>query len=115
VFNEYTARNIFSDWNVFSGLITNPMFMFVSIFTILAQVMLVEVGGEFVKTTPLNINQWLITIALGAIGLPVGVMMRFIPVEEDPKTFHHGTNFKALEEKSIEGKSSLEIDKKESA
>jgi hypothetical protein len=42
-------------------------------------------------------------------------MMRFIPVEEDPKSFHHGTNFKALEEKSIEGKSSLEIDKKESA
>jgi len=115
VFNEYTARNIFSEWNVFSGLLTNPMFIFVSMFTILAQVMLVEVGGEFVKTTPLNINHWFITIALGAIGLPVGVMMRFIPVEEDPKSFHHGTNFKALEEKSIEGKSSLEIDKKESA
>ncbi len=110
VFNEYTARDIFSEWNVFQGLITNPMFIGVSIFTILAQVMLVEVGGDFVKTTPLNINQWLITIALGAIGLPVGVLMRFIPVEEDPKTFHYGTDFK-----SIEGKSSLEIDKKESA
>jgi Ca2+-transporting ATPase len=86
------------------------MFIGVSIFTILAQVMLVEVGGDFVKTTPLTINQWLITIALGAIGLPVGVMMRFIPVDEDPKTFHHGTNLK-----TIEGKSSMEIEKKETA
>ncbi len=109
VFNEYTARDIHSDWNVFHGLITNPMFIGVSIFTILAQFMLVEVGGDFVKTTPLNLNQWLITIALGAIGLPVGVMMRFIPVEEDPKSFHQGIDLKAIEGKS------LEIEKKETA
>jgi hypothetical protein len=36
--------------------------------------------------------------------------MRFIPVDEDPKTFHHGTNLK-----TIEGKSSMEIEKKETA
>jgi hypothetical protein len=32
-------------------------------------------------------SQWLVTIGLGAIGLPVGVLMRFIPVSEDPESF----------------------------
>jgi len=60
----------------------------VSAFTFGAQIFLIELGGEFVKTSPLTIEQWLITIALGAIGLPIGVLlMRFIPVKEDPNSF----------------------------
>jgi hypothetical protein len=65
----------------------NYIFLYVSIFTVLAQIFLIEVGGTFVKTTSLTLNQWLITIALGAIGLPVGMLMRFIPVKEDPESF----------------------------
>jgi Ca2+-transporting ATPase len=91
IFNEYNARFILSETNVFSGLAQNPVFIGVSIFTFLSQIMLIEVGGEFVKTTPLTINQWLVTIALGAIGLVVGFFMRFIPVEEDPDSFFDNT------------------------
>jgi len=87
VFNEYTARNIFDDWNPFKGVIGNHVFLGVSLFTVGAQVLLVEVGGPFLQTYPLSINQWLVTIALGAIGLIVGVFMRFIPVKEDPRSF----------------------------
>jgi hypothetical protein len=64
-----------------------PVFLAVSAFTFGAQIFLIELGGEFVKTSPLTIYQWLITIALGAIGLPVGVLMRYIPVKEDPNSF----------------------------
>lgn len=87
VFNEYTARNIFDDWNVFKGLLSNYVFLAVSIVTVGCQIFLIELGGEFLKTSPLTLNQWLITIALGAIGLPVGILMRFIPVKEDPNSF----------------------------
>jgi len=87
VFNEYTARNIFDDWNPFKGVIGNHVFLGVSLFTIGAQILLVEVGGEFIQTYPLTIGQWLVTVALGAIGLVVGVLMRFIPVKEDPRSF----------------------------
>lgn len=45
------------------------------------KVMIIEVGGEFTETAPLDLRQWLITMALGAIAIPLGVLMRFIPVK----------------------------------
>jgi len=87
VFNEFTAKEIHSEWDVFSTFFINPIFLVVSVVSIGLQLMLIQVGGEFIKTSPLNISQWLITIGLGALSLPIGVAMRFIPVEEDPSTF----------------------------
>jgi len=90
-FNEYTARSIFDDWNCFRGVLDNYVFLIVSVVTAGCQVFLIEVGGEFVKTTPLTLDQWLITIALGAIGIPLGFLMRFIPIKEDPNSFFDNT------------------------
>jgi magnesium-transporting ATPase (P-type) len=87
VFNEYTARSLFDDLNPFAGVLENKVFIFVTIFSIGTQIFLIEIGGEFVKTTHLTPVQWLVTVALGAIGLPLGVLMRFFPVEEDPNSF----------------------------
>ena len=86
IFNEYVARK-FDEVNMFDGIRSSPMFLFVSIISLLLQIILVELGGEFVRTTPITINQWFITIGLAAITLPVGVLMRFIPVKEDPDSF----------------------------
>jgi hypothetical protein len=69
----------------------------VAIFQIGMQIFLVEAGGFFVKTTGLNAIQWLITIALAAITVPVSIFMRFIPIEEDPTSFfHNDVSFKTL-------------------
>lgn len=38
-------------------------------------------GAEFTKTAHLSSREWLITVALGVIALPLGVFMRFIPVK----------------------------------
>ncbi len=86
-FNEYTARKIFDEVNMFEGVFKNFVFLGVSLFTLGCQVFLIEVGGEFLKTSHLNIYQWLITIGLGAASMIVGVLMRFIPVKEDPNCF----------------------------
>lgn len=90
-FNEYNGRNLLDELNAFHGLLQNYVFLAVSVITFGMQIMLVEVGGEFLKTTPLNIQQWLVTIALGAIAVPIGVLMRFIPVKEDPNSFFDNT------------------------
>ena len=87
IFNEYTARSIGDDPNCLKDIHKNYIFFIVTIVTIGCQIFLIEVGGEFVKTSPLTMSQWLVTIGLGAIGLPVGVLMRFIPVKDDPKSF----------------------------
>jgi Ca2+-transporting ATPase len=88
IFNEYSSRK-FEDVNMFEGMLQggHMLFWFVSIFTIGLQIMLVEVGGEFVRTSPLTWDQWLVTVALGACSLVVTVIIRFIPVKEDPNCF----------------------------
>jgi magnesium-transporting ATPase (P-type) len=97
-FNEYTARKIFDEVNMFEGLSGNFMFIYVSIFTFIAQVLLVEYGGEFVKTTSLTIDQWCWTVLFGFIGIPIGCLMRYFPMVEDPDSFFISENeFKASE------------------
>lgn len=87
IFNEHTSKNLFNEMNPFDGFFTNYVFLAVSVFTIGTQILLVEYGGEFMKTAPLNAFQWLVTIALASISLIVGVLMRFIPATEDPSSF----------------------------
>lgn len=87
LFNEFNARRIGDDWNVFRGLHKNYLFLAVIVITIGLQAFIVEVGGQFTKTEGLSFELWLWSIALGAIALPLGVVMRFIPVSEDPNSF----------------------------
>jgi len=87
LFNEFNARSITDEWNVFSGLEKNPIFMAVIIVTIALQIMLVEVGGAFVKTSPLNATQWIATVIIGLVTLPLGILMRCIPATEDPSNY----------------------------
>eukprot|EP00605_Chrysophyceae_sp_TOSAG23-4_P001569 GSChrysophyteH1.ASY1.ANO1.1720.1 assembled CDS len=69
IFNEYTARSILNDVNPFSGLLTNFMFLYVSIFSALCQILIVEFGGRFTSTSPLTLEQHLITMGLGAASI----------------------------------------------
>ena len=63
------------------------MFLYVSIFSIGAQVLIVEYGGSFTSTASLTWGQWGWTILCGFVSMIFGVGMRFIPVDEDPSTF----------------------------
>ncbi|CAN0545050.1 unnamed protein product [Ectocarpus sp. 12 AP-2014] len=87
IFNELNARSIFDDWNIFRGLHKNPLFAAVIVITVILQFLIVETGAEFTKTAHLSSKEWLISVALGAIALPLGVLMRFIPVKENPSSF----------------------------
>jgi len=87
IFNEYSSRSLFDEVNPFRGLQNNYTFLIVSLFTIGAQIFLIEMGGDFVKTSHLNIYTWLICIVLGLGTFVIGFFMRFIPVVEDPDTF----------------------------
>mmetsp|Transcript_3446 Transcript_3446/g.8007 ORF Transcript_3446/g.8007 Transcript_3446/m.8007 type:complete len:1159 (-) Transcript_3446:319-3795(-) len=87
IFNEFNARSIGDDMNVFRGLHKNPIFAAVIVITVGLQIFIVEVGGLFTKTSPLNVTQWLVSAAIGLVALPVGLLMRLIPATEDPASF----------------------------
>jgi calcium-translocating P-type ATPase len=87
VFNEFNAREIGDVFDPLRSLNRSPMFLMVIAFTVLAQWSIVEFGGDFTQTMPLTLNEWRSTVGLGAMSLPIGFIMRLVPVDEDPNSF----------------------------
>lgn len=90
IFNEFNSRSINNNWAVLAGLSTNPMFQFVVVFTVAAQYVIVQYGGDFTKTLPLTEEQWIITTLMGAVVLPLGVFMRLLPPRKENKNNYAG-------------------------
>jgi magnesium-transporting ATPase (P-type) len=111
VFNEYNSKSIHSDWNVFSTITHNPIFLFVTFVTVVLQIILIEFAGAFIKTSPLTAMQWLASVILGLISFPVGILMRFIPVEEDEDTFFGEGMAPPVIAEAADGGKSLEVQK----
>jgi calcium-translocating P-type ATPase len=87
VFNEFNAREIGDAFLPFKNLHTSPMFMLVIILTVLFQWVIIQYGGDFTQTSPLTFLEWKVTILLGFVSIPIGYLMRLIPVQEDPNAF----------------------------
>ena len=87
VFNEFNAREIGDRFDPIRSLSQSPMFLMVIAFTVIAQWLIVQYGGDFSQTEPLSFDEWRLTVGLGSFSLPVGFLMRLIPVAEDPNTF----------------------------
>jgi P-type Ca2+ transporter type 2C len=64
---------------VFEGIHRNWFFIGINLITISGQVLILFLGGSALSTMPLDAKQWGISIMLGAISLPVAVLIRLIP------------------------------------
>ena len=96
IFNEFNARSLYNDRNVLAGLSTNPVFVGVIVFTVVLQYVIVEHGGDFAKTRPLDAFQWAATVAIGFGSMPVGLLMRSVPpFTEADASFAKGPKRKA--------------------
>jgi len=87
VFNEFNARSIDDNMDVFRGLHKNATFLAIIAFTLAAQFGIVQYGGDFVKTVPLTADEWWRCGLMAALSLPVGGLMRLIPVKESKADF----------------------------
>ena len=73
IFNELNARSIDdNNMNIFSGLSKNPLFLLIIVITIVIQYIIIQYGGDFVHTTPLNVEQWVKCVLIGSLSLPLG-------------------------------------------
>jgi len=69
LFNEYNSRKLKGEYNIFSGLFSNHLFMTISFITFALQVIMVLVAGKLLKIAPspgLTGKQWILCVGLGA-------------------------------------------------
>ena len=89
VFNEINSRDI-EKINVFRGMFSSWIFIAVMFSTVAFQVIIVEFLGTFASTVPLSWQFWLLSIVIGAVSMPISVVLKCIPVEkETPAPKHH--------------------------
>jgi P-type Ca2+ transporter type 2C len=81
IFNMYNSRRIDNRFNILEGLFHNYLFIAITSIMIGVQIMIIFVGGETFSTTHLTGAQWAISVVLGALSVPVGFVMRFVPDE----------------------------------
>ena len=98
VFNFFNARMLYSDINPFRDITKSPVLCAVVVSIVFLQVFIVQCGGQFMSTVPLNFSQWTWCVLLGSLSLPVGVAVR---VAQNGHVRHNVSS--TLNSKSISG------------
>jgi len=80
IFNEFNARKLGNELNIFDGLFGNTTFIGVLIFTVTVQFLIVQFAGVYASCVPLTTQQWFVCVLIGAVSIPVGFVLRLIPV-----------------------------------
>jgi len=84
IFNEINCRKLEDELNMFSKFFNNHLFLVIMVFTIVVQVLLVQFSGEqWTQCYALLPQEWLVCLVLGALCLPLGFILRLIPVPND--------------------------------
>eukprot|EP00257_Ricinus_communis_P022833 XP_015582680.1 calcium-transporting ATPase 4, plasma membrane-type [Ricinus communis] len=89
IFNEINSRQI-EKINVFRGIFDSWVFLAVMVSTVTFQVIIVEFLGTFASTVPLSWEFWLLSILIGAVSMPVAVVLKCIPVDKGTPKHHDG-------------------------
>ncbi|KAJ9212385.1 hypothetical protein DTO166G4_6016 [Paecilomyces variotii] len=79
IFNQYNCRRLDNHFNIFEGIHRNVWFIGIQAIIIAGQVMIIFVGGRAFSVKRLNGPQWGVSLVLGAISVPVAVIIRLIP------------------------------------
>jgi len=88
VFNEFNARSLLNNINIFKGISKNPIFLAIVVITMGLQLLIVEFGTDAVKTAPLTAELWGWSVFFGSISWPWGLILRLVlPLKEDPRDF----------------------------
>ncbi|KAL1493475.1 hypothetical protein ABEB36_011520 [Hypothenemus hampei] len=90
LFNEFNARKIHGQRNVFEGIFTNPIFYTIWVGTCAAQVVIIQYGGVAFSTKALTLEQWFWCLLFGIGTLLWGQLVTTIPTRKIPKILSWG-------------------------
>nr|CAH8853004.1 unnamed protein product [Trichobilharzia regenti] len=85
LFNEFNARKIHGQRNVFSGLHRNPLFVIIWFVTFLLQALIIQFGSYAFSTKPLELDQWGWCLFFGVGELVWGQIVNTVPNAIIPK------------------------------
>ncbi|KAG9389740.1 calcium-translocating P-type ATPase [Carpediemonas membranifera] len=81
LFNELNARKItWMDWNILQNIHKSPMFIIVMVLTVVLQVLIVTFGSYAVRVHLLEPQEWLYTIAIAFLSIPIGFVQHLVPI-----------------------------------
>ncbi|KAI9763950.1 MAG: hypothetical protein M1840_008984 [Geoglossum simile] len=89
IFNQYNNRRLDNGFDIFEGVQRNPFFAIINLIMIGGQVLIIFIGGRALSVRRLNGAQWAYSIILGALSLPMAVIIRLIPDELIRKLIPH--------------------------
>ena len=90
IFNQYNSRRIDNKLNIMEGVWRNKWFIGIQLIIIGGQVLIVFVGGAAFSVKRLDQgSQWAVSLVLGAISVPIAVIIRLIPDEFLSKLIPH--------------------------
>ncbi|QPC76878.1 hypothetical protein HYE68_007630 [Fusarium pseudograminearum] len=81
IFKLINSRRIDNKLNIFEGLHRNHLFMLMMTIMAAGQVIIIFFGGDAFVVTRLNGVQWGISLVLGFMSIPMGVLIRLFPDE----------------------------------
>ncbi|XP_063928745.1 plasma membrane calcium-transporting ATPase 2 isoform X2 [Zophobas morio] len=90
LFNEFNARKIHGQRNVFEGIFTNPIFYTIWIGTCVAQIVIIQYGKMAFSTRSLTLEQWLWCLFFGLGTLLWGQLVTTVPTRKIPKILSWG-------------------------
>ncbi|KAK4202182.1 hypothetical protein QBC40DRAFT_46258 [Triangularia verruculosa] len=79
IFKLVNSRRIDNKLNIFEGLHRNHLFMLMMALMVAGQVLIVFIGGAAFVVVRLSGVQWAISLVLGFMSIPVGILIRLVP------------------------------------
>jgi Ca2+-transporting ATPase len=90
IFNQYNSRRIDNNLNILEGVLKNKWFLGIQFIIIGGQVLIAFFGGAaFSVSRPDDGSYWAVSLVLGAISMPIAVVIRLIPDECIRKLIPH--------------------------
>ena len=84
VFNSINARKLLrTELNVFENIFNNYLYILIQFIIIAGQLTMVTFGGRALRTHPLTVNQHLGCLGIAALSLPVGLLIKLLPIGID--------------------------------
>lgn len=74
-----SCRRIDSKLNIFHNIMANKFFLAIMAICVAGQALIVNFGGAAFQVTPIDGLHWAISIVVGLLSIPIGVVIRLIP------------------------------------